>query len=372
MMRAMLAPLRRKASAGLATATLALLSLTACESVLGVRPVEEQPFPHRAHVLNEVACNDCHAKVARAGEGAPLDLPTPQQCLTCHNPPHDTAPCMTCHGQPQRRASLVAARDHLHFAHADHAGVDDGACMRCHNGVAEGDTRLRPTMATCLSCHNHQSQWEARRCDGCHRDMEAEGTRPLSHVVHGDDYVARHGATAAGTVDLCASCHAESHCTRCHGASVAILPNRLQFDRVTNGQLHRGGFLARHALEARAEPALCITCHSESRCQACHSAMGVVAGENPRLAPHPAGWVGPPGAANDHGPAARRDPMGCASCHGGAREALCVDCHRVGGVGGNPHPPGFKSGKRMSELPCRRCHDGVTGVGGLGGMGVMP
>jgi len=46
----------------------------------------------------------------------------------------------------------------------------------------------------------------------------------------------------------------------------------------------------------------------------------------------------------------------CASCHGGAGEALCVDCHRVGGIGGSIHPSNFSSDRNLTELPCRLCH----------------
>jgi hypothetical protein len=122
--------------------------------------------------------------------------------------------------------------------------------------------------------------------------------------------------------------------------------------------MHRAGFVSRHALEARTDPGLCTTCHAESSCQSCHARSGVVAGSGNR-SPHPPGWVGLPGQSNAHGQAARIDPVGCASCHGGAGEQLCVDCHRVGGPGGNPHPPGFTSERSMSELPCRLCHQGT-------------
>jgi hypothetical protein len=33
-----------------------------------------------------------------------------------------------------------------------------------------------------------------------------------------------------------------------------------------------------------------------------------------------------------------------------------VKCHAVGGVGGNPHPPGWSSRVPMSAMPCRMCH----------------
>lgn len=342
---------------------LPVLGLLACASVLGVRPQHERPFPHRAHVLREVRCNQCHTRVETSGSADLPDIPPDSSCLACHSPPHDPGPCGSCHGRSDRRAALVSARAHLRFSHATHSDVSRGMCVRCHAQIAEGDEVLRPSMAICLSCHEHREQWQTRTCDACHRDMEGEGTRPLSHVVHGEGFVDNHGAAAAGGADLCQTCHAESHCSRCHGQSVAALPNVLRFDRVTNAQLHRAGFVARHALEARADPTLCMTCHAESRCQQCHVQRGIAAGTDPRRSGHPPGWVGPPGSANAHGGAARADPMGCASCHGGQGEKLCVACHQVGGVGGNPHPPGFRSRKPRSELPCRRCHGGLGAVG---------
>jgi hypothetical protein len=35
-----------------------------------------------------------------------------------------------------------------------------------------------------------------------------------------------------------------------------------------------------------------------------------------------------------------------------------VGCHREGGVGGNPHPPGWESRRSKTELPCLLCHGG--------------
>jgi hypothetical protein len=35
---------------------------------------------------------------------------------------------------------------------------------------------------------------------------------------------------------------------------------------------------------------------------------------------------------------------------------LCVQCHKVGGVGGNPHPAGWSSKLSLDAMPCRMCH----------------
>jgi hypothetical protein len=47
---------------------------------------------------------------------------------------------------------------------------------------------------------------------------------------------------------------------------------------------------------------------------------------------------------------------GCATCHGGAGEALSVGCHKVGDSGGNPHA-GFNSRRPKTQRPCRLCHE---------------
>ena len=160
------------------------------------------------------------------------------------------------------------------------------------------------------------------------------------------------------------ACHDERACAGCHGASVPALPSRLAFDDPLRAAVHRAGFRSRHADEARGQPGLCTTCHRVESCTDCHAAEGVAAraaGGAPTGSPHPAGWVGLGPAGNEHGRAARRDPLACASCHGGAGEMLCVGCHRVGGIGGNPHPPGWSSRlDERADLPCRLCHAGLT------------
>jgi hypothetical protein len=210
-------------------------------------------------------------------------------------------------------------------------------------------------MATCLSCHEHRAQWASRSCTPCHADLRDEHERPASHVVHGADFLTRHGLAAASSRDLCGSCHAESECAQCHGVNVAALPSLLHLEEHDRPDMHGRGFLARHATEARLDPATCASCHREQElCRDCHEREGLTRVTPARGSPHPPGYASV--TSNPHGAEARRDPVRCASCHGGAGEALCAGCHRVGGPGGDPHPPGFSSSKRSSELPCRLCH----------------
>jgi hypothetical protein len=329
----------------------ALAGLAACAGVLGLRAREPTAFPHRKHVLGGVACTLCHAGIENANtDDSVLHVPDEASCLACHAKPHDTRPCLSCHARPTARAELVEAREHLRFDHARHLPKAKGNCMRCHVGVAEGDDRLRPTMATCFKCHDVEQ--DVRRCDGCHRNLEAGAELPASHLAHDGDWLRDHGARAASSADLCSTCHSDASCASCHGKTVAALPATLRFANPLAPSVHRAGFAARHSLEAKADPGACQTCHSPDRCASCHVEKHVAGSD--RRSPHPPGWVG--ASENQHGRAARRDPAACASCHGGAGERLCVQCHQVGGIGGNPHPPGFASRLPMTGMPCRMCH----------------
>jgi predicted CXXCH cytochrome family protein len=340
-------------------AMLVALLVAACAGVLGLRPRNaSHPFEHRAHVLHGVNCVECHANVGTSGAAAPIHLPTEATCRGCHAKPHDDHACLDCHGEASAREEADIARQHLRFAHKNHQAPVRGDCVRCHEAVAEEHPdMLRPKMATCFECHEHREQWTTRDCDGCHRDLAAEDTPPQSHLVHDGDWLREHGTRAAGARDLCASCHSERSCAACHGVgTVPALPATLAFDEVPLSGLHRAGFLARHSDEARADPGLCTTCHTQSSCQGCHDREHVSPSTASR-SPHPLGWISPGAGGGDHGVQARIDPTSCAGCHGGAGEQLCVGCHHVGGPGGNPHGAGFRSARnKFHDLPCRLCH----------------
>ena len=330
--------------------------VAACAGLLGVREPAERAFEHRAHVVKGISCVRCHTQVVRSNASSPLDLPRASTCTQCHREPHDQGPCGTCHGRAADRHAVAQAKEHLTFSHDSHASTTQGRCTRCHDAVQLRDGPLRPTMATCLGCHEHREQWAARSCTPCHRNLESEQVRPASHVVHGEDFLQRHGAVAGSSRDLCASCHSETSCAECHGVTVGALPSTWSFDRPARADMHAAGFFARHSLEARSDPALCTTCHRDGDdCRDCHERRGLLRASPARGTPHPDGWLEPRNGGM-HGREARSNPVSCASCHGGPGESLCVGCHRVGGPGGNPHPPGFHSDKRASELPCRSCH----------------
>lgn len=342
--------MRRSVVVGLA------LCFAGCAGVLGYVASQSRPFEHRAHVLAGVGCLDCHAGVAEAGDDDPLHLPNRGTCISCHEKPHDSGNCSDCHGQPWTESRVSDARFYLRFAHDVHVKQARGNCMSCHTEVRAEGASLLPKMGSCSRCHLHQGDLEVRNCDRCHVALEYEDSRPESHAIHDSDFTSRHASFAASARDLCASCHLDTFCAGCHGTTVPELKTRSEFDRPEMDGLHRAGFRSRHAEEARSAPGTCTGCHAVETCSSCHSERGVAA-QGRRGNPHPPNWVGPLSSDNTHGPAARRDPTSCASCHSGAGEMLCVSCHKVGASGGSPHPPNWSSRlEKTRDAPCRLCH----------------
>jgi len=333
------------------------IGIAACAGLLGTRTKPSHPFEHRAHVTKGINCLECHAGVGSESDGSPLHFPATSDCVRCHTKPHDERTCSDCHGESHVRAGAQAAREHLRFSHRSHMPAARGECVRCHLevGLAQPEA-LRPKMATCFGCHQHEKQWALTDCNGCHVDLAAEETLPSSHLVHDGDWIREHGARTASARDLCASCHTERSCAACHGVTVAALPSRLAFDNVRLTGLHRAGFRSRHSQEAHAQPGLCMTCHTERSCIDCHASSEVAPGTT-RRSPHPPGWLTTSRGGGQHGIQARLDPFSCASCHGGAGEQLCVGCHRVGGPGATRMVTGFTSQRdKVRDLPCRLCH----------------
>lgn len=330
----------------------ALVFIAACASVLGFKTTTDV-FPHRKHVLAGVPCTKCHVDIAN-DDGTRLHIPEQESCKGCHKQDYKIPEAAV--------AELAQARDHLLFDHGKHLPRAKQNCMRCHVGVAEGDEHMRPPMASCFKCHDKDQ--DARNCSTCHKNLETTGELPQSHLAHTGDWMHDHGTRAASSSQACASCHSERFCASCHGVTVAALPAAQHFIDPFTPSVHRAGFASRHALEAKSDPAACQTCHQPDRCAACHLAKGVAG--NDRASPHPPGWVGLTAGDSEHGREARRDPAACASCHGGAGEALCVTCHKVGGVGGNIHPPGWTSNVPLGAMPCRMCHPIGSTVSPLG------
>ncbi len=330
----------------------AALALLACEHTASPR------FPHLMH-LTQLACGDvgqpdcpscasCHRGRGESGMG----LPSPQACAPCHQA---TSAAVT---STMTAFATLPSRG-IHFEHDKHLALSKirGQCIGCHAAVttnAQGRPEL-PPMSTCLECH--QADFQQGRCSPCHDRQALPKLLPQTFLRHDGSWLGRHGLQASSNELLCNQCHARSWCQDCHdtqrrrGAS----PHpEWALGRPSN---HGGDFLSRHPMDARTNPAACLSCHTQSSCESCHLERGVSAGARGSINPHPDGWLGRDTSSPQfHGRAARRDIVSCAACHDQGPATNCIQCHRVGGPGGNPHPHGWHGGEQGSGRPCVYCH----------------
>ena len=353
------------------------ITLVACGG--RAAPRDEIVFHHGPHLAEGLTCVRCHEGAAlapdastteSAGTDAGVVLPTPDHaasatrpllpaesdCRGCHtDAERDT--CARCHTAPQRAAQYAERDDDIVFDHAVHQAPSEGECVRCHGSEARSEAAYAPdipSMQTCTgSCHR-----EAMRtldCALCHTDLHRYRIEDVSVLDHGPGFLRRHATPATADPALCTQCHDATFCEDCHLSSPGMPLEVLSPDAQYRDFVHRGDFLSRHPMEADLERGTCLRCHGTPFCDGCHQASGIGGGVAPG-SPHPPGWLDPMSAFG-HARAARRDLLACVSCHEADAETTCVPCHRVGGVAGNPHPPGFGQGvDPLAHGVCRACH----------------
>jgi hypothetical protein len=318
-------------------------------------------FPHKMHLAGIdcggagqaacLSCASCHALSEREGAHR---LPEQATCDKCHT--------AAAHRNEVRVPSPPPRPyGEIHIDHDKHLALPEirGQCVPCHAGVVKSGQSEIPPMSQCFTCHEHQKQWDRGDCTPCHARQDLTRVLPVTFLKHDGGFMRQHGSVAAQRQQLvlCQSCHTQAQCQDCHDLSQDMTVERRRPERIESQQVHRGDFMVRHAIEARSEPAKCVTCHTPQTCDACHAARGVSANvENPR-SPHPPEWVGTnTHSSNFHGAAARRDIVECAGCHEAGPLTNCIRCHKVGAYGGNPHPSGWKSSRGRDSEMCRYCH----------------
>ena len=317
--------------------------------------------PHDKHRAAKVECLACHEEVYDAKTLDGNYRPAEGKCLECHKEEKAKGNCAFCHTDVKHARAYPKRTRTLKLSHAAHIEAVKEDCARCHKVLPEPVRRrdATPTMAACLGCHQHRADYDEGRCDVCHVDLARYPLKPLSDFSHAGDYVKQHGRDARASVDTCANCHEQTFCADCHARTVSTRIELKFSERVQSDFIHRGDYLVRHALDARSDPASCSRCHGATFCEGCHAAQDLTSrGPNPRD-PHPPGWS-LPGAAQFHGPAARRDISACAACHDQGPRSTCINCHKVGGIGGNPHPAGYGNQHPREEMRrngmCLYCH----------------
>ena len=324
-------------------------------------------FSHHKHIVDEsVACGDCHGDMAKnEGLEGNRAIPREKTCMDCHD---KTDNCKMCHANPEQPVTLVDTRmPGLVFSHKAHLArslpgdVSPVTCQTCHGALSEAthpSENTRPAMLeTCGQCH--ENDFGRENCSQCHRPGSLGGKTSNDIFDHGGDWLRRHGSAARGSDTVCAHCHKVDTCAECHSRSNApIRPAQLSLDRPGAAQHHRGDWLTRHPMEAKLDGNACLACHQQSSCTQCHERMGIAqtGALGSKQGPHPRGWL-VRGSGESHGPAARRDPLSCAACHDRGAASNCVACHRIGGPGGDPHPPGWQSAQdKLSAPACTPCH----------------
>jgi hypothetical protein len=266
-----------------------------------------------------------------------------------------------CHTEVKKAGPWAKAQPTINVSHADHLPRVKDDCTACHK-VLPDPVRTKqtvPPMSACLSCHEHQQEYDQGRCNGCHVELRRLGERPLSTFSHAGDFVRQHGRAARASAASCAECHEQTFCADCHEKTVGLRVEIKFPEKVLSSFIHRNDFVSQHTVEAKADPAGCRRCHGNSFCDDCHRAQNLTpGGTNPRN-PHPRGWAFP-GSAQFHGAEARRDISSCAACHDQGARSNCVDCHKVGAIGGNPHPQGWTDKHPRSDINrngmCLYCH----------------
>jgi hypothetical protein len=323
---------------------------------------DEILFPHERHEQAKVECITCHENVYDAKTLAGSFLPNEAKCLECHAAWKRQNECSKCHADVKYAGPWPLREPHLQFSHAFHIDRFGEDCTRCHKQLSEPDhpVPLSAGHAACLQCHDHADQYADARCSTCHVDLKHYPLKPVVELSHQGDFLRRHAIVARAGTASCAACHEQNFCLDCH-ARTAMTPIEVRLpDRPDRQFVHWNDFIGRHPVEARADPASCTRCHALTSCENCHRQENVAPGAANARNPHPQGWTVRGAGPSFHGDAARRDIVSCAACHDQGAGSNCVACHKVGGVGGNPHPSGFLSRHAGDDLhrnrTCAVCH----------------
>ena len=337
-----------------------LLATTACAWWMAGRPgwrtADELRFDHGLHHENGVECGDCHGDVAAAIDTVSLSRPAEEVCLQCHEREGN---CQMCHSDPEAVRDLPSPNSRVVFSHVAHVGDRLVPCQRCHPAAMGDAGSVAAGMDVCLGCHKHRVDYDGGLCLDCHPTLRALPLAAVAEFDHTGDWLSRHGMMARAQRATCGQCHTQSSCSECHSRVPGASPALLRPEAVDGAQLHRGDFAAVHAIEARADGDSCLRCHRTPFCQRCHSAVGLVPAVTSGLIVHPAGYA-LRGSAVFHGDDARDRIESCAACHEEDAASVCVECHAVGGTGGDPHPSGWAARHDESdakgEVPCNACH----------------
>jgi nitrate/TMAO reductase-like tetraheme cytochrome c subunit len=102
-------------------------------------------FSHEIHVdMQGVTCGTCHSNAVRHGQV----VLTMQNCNSCHH--KETPPDVTCESCHEETAAIYAGT-YLDKDVPDYMYSEEVECVDCH---VPDDNVIRPTIASCLDCHD--------------------------------------------------------------------------------------------------------------------------------------------------------------------------------------------------------------------------
>jgi hypothetical protein len=322
---------------------------------------DEIRIPHGRHLELGMGCPVCHEGQEQSTALGQVPLPSEARCMLCHGGQKAEGNCGFCHTAPDAPRTYARREPRLRLDHVAHLERVDQDCTACHTKAKKAGAfeRVTPPMSACMECHEHRRQYAEARCEVCHVDMQRYALRPVTAFSHEGNFLKDHERAARASAASCAQCHEQSFCAECHASTLAVRPEVKLVERVDRRFIHVGDFLGRHAMESRADSTTCRKCHGGSFCDSCHRVQGLSAASQRTMKPHPEGFM-TPGSPHFHGQAARRDIASCAACHDQGAQSNCVQCHHVGGIGGNPHPPGWSLRHGREEINrngmCLACH----------------
>ncbi|HUJ24989.1 MAG TPA: cytochrome c3 family protein [Myxococcales bacterium] len=342
----------------------AVVACATAATVIGTSVAgDEILFPHALHKSKGVECIACHEGIWDAKSLVPTTyLPDEAKCLECHKAKKAEGKCEFCHADVRYAGPWPKREARLNIDHVAHLERTKEDCTVCHLRLNE-PRHPAPVSGghdACLKCHEHADQFADAACKTCHIDMSKYPLKPVVEMSHLGDFLRRHPTVARASSASCATCHDQNFCNDCH-AQTAMVPIEVKLiDRPDRRFIHRQDFLGRHSVEAAADPDSCRRCHSTASCNDCHTLSHVGGGYSGSPNPHPPGWSLPGTGVQFHGDAARRDINSCAACHDQGAQSNCVGCHKVGGIGGDPHPASFQSRHTITEAAqdsrCAACH----------------
>lgn len=158
-----------------------------------------------------------------------------------------------------------------HERHLDAFKRMDRACTSCHSFSIQSQEKgptaepvpsglLKAPVKSCHECHVEKiALARPNQCVICHGS-----TKKIQPKDHEMAWKERHGRMAQLDSEGCRKCHTPVSCDRCHAQRDSMNPN-----------VHPGNFRLFHSIQARGNPASCLTCHrSQQFCLDCHTKRG--------------------------------------------------------------------------------------------------